>query len=797
MSGHTKALGFPEQFNDSELITYVAIPHNESSRTSQSGQSPDIHTFVRLLRKRKKLILGCGVGAALLGVLYCTATPALYTADTVLELRGYAPVLSSIQSENLFGTDSRKIEYQKTTMAKLKLEGLADAVLSRDGLHQRLREYWQSREGIVSKIARHFKRLYPSTTSAAHVSKPPKQDPYFLHRRNEIQKYLSLIDIEPVHETSLVHIRATTQDKKLSQSIANTHATAFIEHLRQERLDSIQSNIQLLQAQAHDLKDRVTSTENQLNAYASQNKLLLVRNNESNTISNRHIESLTQMLADAVGRRIKSESALTHARKNREDEGSFLDNEITNQLRANLKQAETEYATLGSQVTAAYPGMRELSAKIASLKRAIKDERNQGIQALQRQFDADEANESSLRRQIEHEKERAQEVAKQLIQYDVLSKEAASLRDLYQAVLKQAKEIEMSAAVTTSNVAVVDYAGLPTAPSAPKTNLIIIILTFVGLTSGLLMAYILESLADTISSPDELQETLDLPIIGSIPNFGSSAHSTKRLGHTPGAALNAPTPSTEPPPNPDNYSETIPTENKPSAETTTPQMITISAPHSAISEALRTIRANVLLSSADYPPRVIMMASSIQGEGKTTILANLAVTLAQAKHRTLIIDADLRMAGLSLIFREANSEARPGLSDLLTRQLPLEGTVHSTSVDYLDILPSGTKAPNPAELVGSESMKRLLAGLKDRYDFILVDTPPVMAVADALLISRAVDSVLFVVRSGVTPRPIAREARQKLVHVKARIIGVILNDVSSSHHMREAVKYGANYIELS
>jgi capsular exopolysaccharide synthesis family protein len=192
-----------------------------------------------------------------------------------------------------------------------------------------------------------------------------------------------------------------------------------------------------------------------------------------------------------------------------------------------------------------------------------------------------------------------------------------------------------------------------------------------------------------------------------------------------------------------------------------------------------------------------MMASSIQGEGKTTILANLAVTLAQAKHRTLMIDADLRMAGLSNIFRESDNDTRPGLTDLLTRQLPLEATIHSTSVEHLDILPAGTKAPNPAELVGSESMKRLLAGLKDRYDFILVDTPPVMAVADALLVSRTVDSVLFVVRSGVTPRQIAREARQKLMHVKARIIGVILNDVSSSNHLREAVKYGANYIELS
>jgi capsular exopolysaccharide synthesis family protein len=439
--------------------------------------------------------------------------------------------------------------------------------------------------------------------------------------------------------------------------------------------------------------------------------------------------------------------------------------------------------------------MRELSAKIASLRRAIKDERNQGILSLQRQFDADAGAEASLRYQIDQEKARAQEVAKQLIQYDVLNKEASSLRDLYQAVLKQAKEIEMSAAVTTSNVFIADYAGLPGSPSAPKTNLIVIILTCVGFTSGILLAYILESLSDTISTSEEVQETLDLPIIGSVPHFSDSTSSTKKLGHTP---ARLPDTSSEDPPSPDpgHESQSAGEPPQPLAPHTS-HMLTISAPQSAIAEALRTIRANVLLSSADYPPRVIMMASSMQGEGKTTILANLAVTLAQAKHRTLMIDCDLRLAGLSAIFNESDGAARPGLSDLLTRQLPLEGAIHSTSVPYLDLLPAGTKAPNPAELVGSESMKRLLHGLKDRYDFILVDTPPVLAVADSLLISRMVDSVLFVVRSGTTPRAVARDARQKLMNVKARIIGCIVNDIPAKSHARDALRYGANYVELS
>lgn len=783
---HDRALQPSRSFNSSDITTYITPPQGDRIFSPHPANEPDIRHFFASLWRRRGLILGCGLGAFVAAMAYCALSPERYTADATLELRGYAPVLSSIQSETLFGNDTRKIEYQKTTVAKLKLEGLADSVLGQNNLAYELERYWREDRGI-GRLLRPLLRGYLPTTSSASTTTSTYRDTHFVHPRRMIQKYLSLIDIEPVHETNLVHIRATTTHKKLSQKIANTHAIEFIDHVRKERQDSIHANVLLLQAQASDLKERVTEAENQLNSYAAQHKLLLVRNNDSASINNRHIDQLTQMLADATGRRIKSESALTHARKNKEDESSFLDTDIVNQLRANLKQAETEYATLGSQVTAAYPGMRELHAKILALRKGIRDERMQGIQTLQRQYDADTATENSLREQIDREKNQAQEVARQLIQYDVFSKEAASLRDLYQAVLKQAKEVEMSAAVATSNIFVADYAGLPTAPSAPKTNIIVIIVTFIGFATGIIAAYLAESLQDTIISPEQVQQALNLPIIGSVPAFSNSPSVIRKLGSSLGALPPLLDSSTE-----SANDQRTGLEQSPSAL----PVVTLTAPHSAIAEALRTIRANVLLSSADYPPRVIMMTSSIQGEGKTTMLANLAVTLAQAGHRTLMIDGDLRLAGLSGLFKECLSDSCPGLSELLAHQLPLEQTIHSTSVSSLDILPAGAKAPNPAELVGSETMKRFLAGLKEHYDFILIDSPPVMAVADALLLSQVVDSVLFVVRSALTPRSVAREARQKLVHVRARIIGAILNDVSSDSFAQEALRYGANYLRV-
>ncbi len=774
-------------FNDeSDIMTYIAIPRSDSSASYSFPEPGELSLYLKVLKKHCKLILTSGLGLGVGALCFCLMTPRSFTADTTIELRGHAPILASIQSENLFGSDSRKVEYIKTTVAKLKLTGLADAVLSRSDLDQELRQYWREHRSLLSSIRSIFRLFRPSPSSAADQMLK-KTGGRFQHSASEINKYLSLIDIAPVHETNLVHIKATTTDKAISQKIANMHATEFIEHLKRERQGAIQSNVELLRVHSDALRDRVAQAEEKLASYAASHKLLLARNNDGSGLNHRHIESLAQMLADVTGKRIRSESTIIQAKRHKEDEGTFFDNEITQQLRADLKQAEAEYASLGSQVTAAYPGMRELQAKMTSLRKAIRDERRQAIEALQSQFNADMNAETALREQIESEKAKAQDVAKKLIQYDVLSKEASSLRDLYQAVLKQAKEVEMSGAVTTSNIFVADYASLPTSPSAPKTNIIVILATLVGMSVGVLTAYIIESLADTIATSEDIHQTLDLPILGVVPDFAIIAkerpkhlpHNTDRSASQQG--------------DPDDQLTTsvlLGLENSLSHKA---ELIAISAPHTAIAEALRTIRANVLLSSADYPPRVIMLASSTQGEGKTTMLSNLGVTLAQANHRTLMIDGDLRMAGLTKLFCD-NGACTAGLSEILTGQTPLERAIHPTSVPQLDLLPVGAQPPNPAELVGSEKMKSLLTGLKERYDFILVDSPPIMAVADGLLLSRMVDSVLFVVRCGVTPKPVAREARNKLARVKARIIGIVLNGTSTqSNDQERLIAYGKNY----
>ncbi len=771
---------------DSEA-TILAYPDSRDTHRlsfgSSTSQAAEIRRSLAVLHKRRKLIALSTLFSASLAALYCVCVSPIYTAKTTIELRGYEPLLASSPSEALFGNDTRRVEYQKTTVAKLTLDGLADEVLSQSGIGLALQRYWSNPTSPL------MRRLHPFLASQATNTPPLTErtgDSNFLHDPALIRRYLTLVQIQPVHETNLVYIQASTADPELSQLLANTHALQFIEHLKRERQEAIYANVQLLQAQATDLKNRVTVSENQLAAYASQYKLLTLRGDDTNSLNTRQIESLAQMVADATGRRIRAESALNEARQKRETESAVSDSEVTKELRVSLNQAQTEYATLGSQVTAAYPTMRELQAKINSLRKSIQEERKRALVTLQSQFEAERATEQHLRQQIESERSKAQEVAKHLIQYSVLSKEASSLRELYQNVIKQAKEIEMRASATTSNVFIADYAPLPSSPSYPKTSILITICVLLGLAGGILTAYIRDSLEDTIGSTDDGQQTLDLPQLGSVPHFNDerllerSPYDLK--AQTPGAPLPSPLGSSDKAPN--------------LGEGTSPALVTISAPQSPISEALRSLRANLLLSSADYPPRVVALASALPGEGKTTILANLSVTLAQANHRTILIDGDLRLGGLSKLFYRTGTPVGAGLTNYLTGQSSLDESISPTGVPNLDIMPLGSMAPNPAELVGSTAMRRLLANLKERYDFILIDTPPIMVVADGLLISRLVDSVIFVARCGKTSRHTAREARAKLQRVRARVIGFVLNDTPPTSRLRSDFRYGANYVNV-
>lgn len=853
-SSNQQLIRLPERDSTSRLPSrYLAAGYG--SNAEFQGMVPEGNPALRdlfgMLIKHKIVIVTIAVSCLLLGMLYAFLSPRLYTAEATLEIRGYNPLLQQSEAINSIGRDTRRLEYQKTTTGKLKHLIVANKVLATDNVAAELKKYFRGRRSFFDRAWAAASNAFSDNSEERESEEPVRnhRDTKYDFPEEFLRSYLGLVDINPVHETNLVEISATTGKSALSQKIANLHSEVFIEHLREERKAELQSNIEALQHHSIELKDKLALAERQVAQYAKDNDLVALsltsnssKNMREENLVVKGISEITTLLAAATAKRIQAESTLRDVEGLKIEDASALDDESTASLRAKLQDLESESASLSTLVTPLYPGLQELSAKIQELKGAIRAERRRKMQAWRSEFEVARASEAKLIKQLELEKRQANQESVKLVQYNLLVREAESLRELSDAVLKELKQTQIDAESTKSNIFVSDYAAYPRKPSAPKRGVILTLSLILGIGLGVAVAVVLEMMNSRIETSEDAQPLLQLPSLGVVPSFDLDAadglmkkpskvvqlltyvKDLKRpgAGHAPtpvvspidGAAANgrdalaagsrlADSAALEPAVVNDSSASSVEIDAAGTVSTAPPvvrkqpsappqargsgrsrneqhagRLVSISMPRAAVSEALRTIRASILFSSADRPPRLIAVTSSSKGEGKTTLTSNLAVTLAQAAHRTLLIDCDLRHSRVGTYFAIPRNHV--GLVDTLTGQAPLDQCIVQSPVDGLWIIPAGSPTPNPTELVGSKKLSELLLALKDRFDYVLVDSPPVLPVADTLMFAAKVDGIVFITRSQVTERSAAREAVRRLRRVGANILGVVVNGITQA-----------------
>ena len=771
-------------------------------------RGPSLKDFVTLLKKRQRLILFTAFSVITLGCIYALTSPNLFTATATVEIRGYAPVLGISETETMLQTDTRKLTYQTTTTAKLTHAGLADEVLSRGELGKEVAEYFKKQRGTFSRIKRWIgKRLF----SAGGDNLLDEEDPRYHHRQTFINSYLRLIQVNPIHETTLVQVRATTTDRKLSQRIANEHAEGLINHLGSERRAELSSQVDTLKTHADELQKKLAAAEAEVSRYTEQNELvgLAVADSNQGSLMLSHLMDLNKLLTSTQKQRVETESKYGRISEGKSGASPILDDETIKDLRTKLKDAESEYAALSQLVTGEYPKLIELQAKIESLRGTIHQEREGNLAALKTQYQTDVAAEKLIHQQFEDQLKKAHEMSKQLVQYNFLQRESASLRDLSQSVLKALNETKIGASSSKSNVSISDYAPIPRTPSAPRRGIIIVFSVILGVLAGVGIAVIREVLDSTIKVSDDAQAALGIPTLGIIPSF--AAHGGKDLMDRPVGAVakvvahipwlrdrfpNAsdPKPLVDPAkdePRIDPEGTDIPESDAMTSEgeviagsigvteadvpTVDPSLpAAVAVPQAAVLDALRTLRANILFSSTQNSSRVIMVASSREREGKTSVVTNLAVTFARASQRTLLIDGDFRRPKVAKRFGIAKDHL--GLVDLLAGQAELKEILIPSGIENLTLLPAGSDTLNPTELLGSEKMASLIHFLRGEFDVILLDSAPVLPVADSLVLAQFAETVLFVIRSGKTEKAVAQDAVRRLRRVGARVRGLVLND---------------------
>ena len=710
--------------------------------------------YWRTVYKHRIIIAAVTVCALICSLLYAfTATP-YYTSTAKIRISSYEPILSATKVEGVLQQKSQEQGYLETQFQELKSFSLGDRVLN----NTKLRE-----EILAEKDTGGFSlsALFGSSNNAVRLDELDKVSGYS-NPIPLIRSYLNMVDVKPIRRTSLVLIEALSTDPLLSAKIANKHSQEYIQWVRENRKEQQSSGLKFLKSQADELREKVADLERELADYAEANSIVAVNKDEN--ITAQRMAQLNQLLTVATAKRIETEKLYREAKDGLLTGAAAFDDASLQQMRSDLGKLESEYKQMGAKFLPTYPKMKQLKAQISSLKGSIADQRKQVLSGLKAKSLAAAEEEKNLEEGLEQQKSKAFELSKKQVQYNVLSRDLVSSRELLSNVLRQIKETSLSVESNSSNVSIVDKAVTPTSPTKPRKRLIVFLGLFLGLGLGLGLAFILNYMDDSLHTPDEVTATLSIPTLGVVPSF----------------ELDAPK---EAAPDERLANSVQKTEVKEIDEDLLPAVgnfdglpiVYVHNPKSLASEAYRTIRTGILLSQAGEPPRTILVSSAQSSEGKTTSSINLAASLASAGARVIVVDADLRRPS---VYKHFNIDpSLPGLVEVVTGQLSLDEVMVTGIVKRITVIPSGRVPPNPAELLGSLEMATIIDELAGRFDYVIFDSPPVLPVADSVILSRYVDGVVMVVKGGATPRRVVRDAKDRLAGVGARMLGAILNDI--------------------
>jgi capsular exopolysaccharide synthesis family protein len=416
--------------------------------------------------------------------------------------------------------------------------------------------------------------------------------------------------------------------------------------------------------------------------------------------------------------------------------------------------ASSAYEDALSQYGPNFPRVQRLQAQLKEIDTNVEKEKKQILNVLESDFQEARQREALLTTALDKQKAEANQMAEKLVEYNILKREAESYKTLYEGLTTKLKETAISASLRSSNIRVVDPAMIPSTPTRPAKARNVALAFLVGLVGGIGLALLREYLDNTVKTPDDIETLARLPSLAVVPQFAGTNGHARRAGLLQGASSNG-------------HEKRI-------------ELVAQHLPKSQMSEAFRALRTSILLSQADHPPQVILVTSALPREGKTTAAANLAVTLAQLGDRTVLVDADLRKPGVGRLLN-LGSGKYAGLSSYLAGVSSLDlVSVPHPAIPNLVAIPTGPLPPNPADLLSSHKLAEAIAELRTKFKFIVIDSPPIMAATDAVILSVQTDGVLLVVRSGETPKEAFTRTRDLLNSVKCRILGVVLNAVDST-----------------
>lgn len=742
-----------------------------------SGEENPLKEYLRSVRKHIWLVIGVTLMVTALVALYEIRKPDIFAAHARVQVDLENNPASDAGKNGTIVINSPTADptYFNTQLQNLSSQGLLRRVVktldlehNQDFLRpsQTQRSVWQNLAHIIGMDEKQppkpvdnqlrLTKLAPATSSD-DLEEAQRLEPF-------VNRLEAGLKIEPVKETRggsydrdtrLIDVTLSDTNPQVAAKIVNVFVDTFVLSNLEKKTETNANAGDFLQKRVAELQSQIREGEERLVNYAKDHQILSLDGNQ-NTVVERLV-GLNSQLLQAENDRKQAEAELRAAQAPGAA-AALTTKGDKNDLQDKLAALRQKRAELLVENTEQWPEVKEIDQQIANAEKQLNDSNRNAattlLTNLNTKYQQALEREKSIRKAFDEQRGETVTQNESAINYRIIQQEVETNKQLLDGLLQRSKENDVVLAGTPNNISVVDYALAPRWPIAPQRSRNIVLAFFLGLAGGVGLAIFLEYMNDSLRSTEDVHKWLRLPAIGVIPAI---ANGSKRRALV---SLNG---------------------NGNGNGHATAELLLDGKKRSPLAESYRHLRTSVLLSSAGHPPNTLLITSCMPAEGKTTTAVNAALSLAQTGAKVLIIDADMRRPRLHSIF---GLENRRGLSTILSSEFTAE-QVKSLINEHksgLHILTSGALPPNPAELIGSEQMRKLLTTLQPQYNQIVIDSPPIGSFTDGVLAATMVDGVLLVVHSGKTSRAVCRRARQVLQDVGAKIFGVVLNRVNAREH---------------
>lgn len=693
----------------------------------------DLAVYWRLALKYRFLIIGCFVGALIVGATLTLLMTPVYTAQATLQIdREAARVLDTedvAPRENMMQGE----EFFQTQYGLLRSRSLAERVIESLGLASS-NEALQAM-GVEPPEAGETAGVQASRRKAAAL--------------RALQANLS---VSPVRGSRLVAIGYDNPDPVVAARIANGFAENFIQSNLDRKFESSSYARKFLEERIAQTKERLESAERQLVAYAANQQIVNVgepsegegAGGATESLASHNLAALNSALAETRAERVAAEERWRSARTSAlMTLPEVLQNPSIQRLTEQRAVLEAEYQQKLSIYQPDYPEMVRLRAQIEEADGQIQVIATNIRSSIQSQYEIAANQERSLQAQVNGLTGEVLDLRDRSIQYNILQRELDTTRTLYEGLLQRYKEVGVTGGVAANNISIVDLATPPREPSKPNMMLNMALAALLGLGLGVLAALVLEALDETVASPDDVEKKLGVPVLGVVPLLEKGQSTSDALADI----------------------------------------------RSGFSEAYYSLRTALQFSTPEGAPSSLLVTSARPAEGKSTTAYAVALNLARVGKRVLLVDGDLRNPSMH---RMVGVENERGMSNLLSGSADLT-VAQRTRHENLFFIPCGPLPPNPAELWGGDRLRQFLAETRNNFDHVVFDGPPVLGFADAPMLASAVNGVLFVLESRGTRRGQARGALRRIQVGRAHLLGAVLTKFNAKSTSYGGYDYAYDY----